>query len=136
MKQHLILASVFAVAAAALQGQGNSGPLKATVPFDFVVNQQTLPAGEYRVYESHPGFVIFKASNGKDHAIVMANPLQASNVQTTGRLVFHRYGDVYFLSELWRSDTYTGSQFSTTRRERELASTPEVQKRTTIVAAR
>ena len=138
MNKHLILTSVFAVAAsAALQAQNNIEPLKASIPFDFVAGQTTMSAGEYVVNDvSHPGFVILKGVGGAANAIVLVNPLRSLNVQTGGKLTFHRYGDVYFLSEVWRADTSSGSQVRPTRRERELSAAPGVQRSAAIVAVR
>jgi hypothetical protein len=135
MKNNLILASVLAVAATALHAQNE--PLKANIPFDFVVASRTLPAGEYRVDEiGHPGFVILKNADGKGNAIALATPLQSSGIQSQGKLVFHRYGDMYFLSQIWRPGTNSGSEFRETRREHELASTASTQKSTALVAVR
>ena len=136
MKKHLILTSVFAVSAAAALHAQNTGPLKANIPFDFVVDQKTMPAGEYTAEISHQGVVILMAVDGRANAMAMSSPLQSSSLQGAGKLVFHRYADVYFLSELWRPDTYSGSHLQTTGRERELAAAPTIQKRNTIVAVR
>ena len=36
------------------------------------------------------------------------------------RLVFHRYGDLYFLSQVWTGDGSLGHGFAVTQREKEL----------------
>jgi len=49
-----------------------------------------------------------------------------------GKLVFHRYGDQYFLYQVWPAGTSTGRQFLKSRSERDaqynLASNPAVGK--------
>jgi len=91
------------------------------VPFDFIVGGQTLPAGQYRVEQRFiPDVVVINSADHTRGAIVIGPGLQPVAAQKDGKLVFHRYGNTYFLTEVWGPGKY-GRQIPKTRRERELA---------------
>jgi hypothetical protein len=96
----------------------------ATIPFDFIVRGKTLPAGEYtirRIGESPEGLMIADRSN-RDHAMFVTEPVEALRIPNKGRLVFHRYGDSYFLYEVWTGGESTGRELAPSRAERQLRS--------------
>jgi hypothetical protein len=106
-----------ALLAAASMGQTRPGDMVVDVPFAFVVNGQTLPAGHYVV------------AAGDDH-IRISTPRAGLYVLTHGasrtdssgsKLVFHRYGDTYFLSAVWVAGHRSGRELARSRAERELA---------------
>ena len=49
---------------------------------------------------------------------VQLNPGQMSDAT---KLVFHRYGDQYFLAEFWNLGSTTGYEFRRSKAEREIA---------------
>jgi hypothetical protein len=57
-------------------------------------------------------------------------------VQKTGKLVFHRYGNEYFLSEVWTPGDEWGHRLSKTRREREIAATGSIHGSQTMIVLR
>jgi hypothetical protein len=134
MKTNLLRTSLLAVvAAAAVYGQ-SSETLKFNVPFDFIVGSQTLPAGQYSVEQRYtPDAVVIGSADHKQGAIVIGAPLQSPMTQQDRKLVFHRYGNTYFLTEVWGTGNY-GRQIPKTRRERELA-VRELPHDTTILVA-
>lgn len=77
----------------------NAEELKVTVPFDFVVNGKTLPAATYTIRESLPNNKAALAFLGQGTgAVALAIELDTSAKGT--KLVFHRLGDQYFLSDV------------------------------------
>jgi hypothetical protein len=48
-------------------------------------------------------------------------PVRASETQEEARLVFHQYGDQYFLSQIWTAGGNTGRELLMPRWERQLA---------------
>ena len=44
---------------------------------------------------------IIKHKDNAGKAVILTRPVRAIDPQEETRLVFHRYGDVYFLSEFW-----------------------------------
>jgi len=76
--------------------------MKVNVPFAFGVDGHSLPAGEYLVLTVTPERSIRIASvDGKHSAIVNTLPNYAKEPSPNSRLVFHKYGDEYFLYQIW-----------------------------------
>src|SRR5258708_5975584 len=100
MKTDLIRVSMLVLGAAAAGAQ-NPNPLVADVPFDFNVKGVAMPAGGYVVAQhAIQGFITLRGEDSKSIVILTA-PAEAVSAPATGRLVFRRYGDRYFLAETW-----------------------------------
>jgi hypothetical protein len=100
--------------------------LKFEVPFDFVAAQGSMmPAGEYRVTPNQPtqGLVRLASSTGASAAICLAHAIQSSRPTDTAKLVFNRYGNQYFLSQVWSQGTDRGHVLPPSKAEREIAKT-------------
>jgi hypothetical protein len=93
------------------------------VPFAFVAGQAALPAGEYRINISFgsPSLLLTPVDNPGASAIVVTMPTQANEPSSDSKLVFHRYGNRYFLSECWRAGSSSGRQLRKSEREKEIA---------------
>jgi hypothetical protein len=71
--------------------------LKVDVPFDFVVDNQLLPRGEYRVTRTQGTDIVKVCSKDGRHALAtLSTPLPAE-VESGGELVFHKRGNKRFL---------------------------------------
>jgi len=107
------------VAVAAVHAQDRV--MTANVPFMFYAGSTLMPQGAYRVDEMPTG-VAWIAS--KDHDVNKA--FTTFNVvgkkrDEPARLVFHRYGEDYFLAEIWPGGVPTGRALVRSHREKELA---------------
>jgi hypothetical protein len=121
-----LLAATFLVFSA-VSAQGFSDHMKGKIPFAFYVADEQLPAGNYDVQTIASGVV--KVYNSETHNVVLFNTVRLSNPvrdSSGAKLIFHRYGDDYFLSEMWWSGTQDGLKTIESKREHELArlSTP------------
>ena len=92
--------------------------LNVTVPFDFVVAGRTLPSATYAV--TRP---LINDSTGLaflgNHRGVMARASDVDDTITGAKLVFHKIGDEYFLSDVV---TLRGTlHFAASREEKKLA---------------
>ena len=106
------------------------------VPFDFNVGTQALPAGQYTLDRGPaPRTMMIRSDDGRRAAIVLTQPMSSVVARHAGKLVFHRYGSTYFLSEVWSPDN-DGQKLPTTNRERELAAMRTTPVHATIAAAR
>jgi hypothetical protein len=132
MKNHLLRISITALLAVADASAQDS--LQAYVPFGFAVGGTTLQAGHYTVSQVSLGSVRISCSDCRGAATVMGRALYSPAAPSNPRLVFHRYGDRYFLSEVWGTAN-DGRQFPKTRQERELTSR-SVPANTTVAAVR
>ena len=115
--------------------------VRADIPFDFVVGERTLTAGSYSVgtiSRNSTDAVLIRSSDGRQKAIRLTNSISDSANTKRARLVFHRYGNTYFLTQVWAAGASEGREMLKSKMERaevELAknaSGPEV---VTIVAA-
>jgi hypothetical protein len=137
MKTKLIRMSVFAVvtAAAAYAQNAEGMRMKTTIPFDFVVGNQTMPAGQYTVEHALVAPVLILKSSGGQAQNVITERVESVGARRTGELVFNTYGKEQFLSEVWTPGSKSGSQLHVTSRERELAARRAIPAGTTTVAA-
>lgn len=110
------------LAVASIQGQSET-KVVADIPFNFMVGDTPLPAGEYTVERVRIAstFLLIQSADGRMCTTISTNPVQASAIQGKRKLVFHRYGDRYFLSQVWTSGGYIGHELPKSRVENELA---------------
>lgn len=93
-------------------------PMKVSVPFNFVAGAKTLPAGEYQVQTDGSGVVWIRSADYKTTLNLSANSAENAQMNGVAALNFNRYGDRYFLSEIWMGSNI-GRQLPKTRAERE-----------------
>lgn len=93
----------------------------ATVPFRFHASSTTLPAGKYdvKLNSSMGVFQISDAMTGR--SIMVAAFSRESGKNVNPRLTFRRYGNEYFLSEIWIYGQPVGYKVGTSSREKEMA---------------
>ena len=116
----LTLAATLAIPGAYAQ---DSHRVIADVPFAFTVNHQALPAGEYEVADGPAyGTVVIQSEDREHTVITVANSAQAKEETLPGKLVFQRYGDRYFLREVFSPGVSMGRELRRTKGEREMAS--------------
>jgi hypothetical protein len=115
--------TVFALFATSAQGQSLSNGVRATIPFDFVVSGKTLPAGKYSITRVQQDDTVLRVSSadGRLNSIRLTNPVRTGSPEGKTRLVFHRYGDQYFLFQIWPGGSTTGRQMFKSRGEDEIA---------------
>ena len=77
--------------------RANAQVLVVTVPFDFAVAGKTMPAATYRVRDVGDSRLFAFLSDGQS---VMVPANATDSTVTGGKLVFHRIGDEYFLSDM------------------------------------
>jgi hypothetical protein len=123
----LVMIVVLALASAVVSANGQTPKtVTAKVPFDFIVGSTELPAGDYSVrpITNGNGAVLIKSDNGKSSAMRLTDAIEPQG-QTEARLVFHRYGERYFLADVWLGTDSEGRQLRKSRHEsameRELA---------------
>ena len=120
-----VLSAVLIVAAAAsAQAQSLSTRARFNIPFDFAFGEKKLPAGKYsvgRALQSSDDVTLSIADNaGRAKALQLSNSVFKLRANTKALLVFHRYGDQYFLTQVWQAGATSGREFIQTKQEREL----------------
>jgi len=97
-------------------------PLNFRAPFAFVVGDSVLPAEEYTIrVVSLPGKLFFHSADGTVNIFINSVPLQKASTEDRFRVVFHRYGTHYYLSEIWTPGYHTGRMVMQTPAEVDLA---------------
>jgi len=113
----LMLVVGLAFASASVANGQTGRQVKADIPFDFIVGDKTLHSGQYQVLkQTQAGEALaVRSADGKDSMIRLTSSAgDAGDMRT--KLVFHRYGSTYFLSQVWINGE--GRQFPKTKQER------------------
>ena len=129
-----VLALLLVAACANAQGVN----VKANVPFDFTIGKSSLPAGAYNIQSlaTATGSVLaIRGENAAKNMLASANNAETLNPSPNSRLVFHRYGDQYFLSQIWLQGEKVGRQFRISRREAEMAKSVQTSEDVIVLAA-
>ena len=93
------------------------------IPFNFSAGEKSFPAGKYvvaRVWKDKDSVWVIKHKDNVGKAMLLTRPVRANETQEDTRLVFHQYGDLYFLSEIWTAGDATGRQIQTSDQEKSL----------------
>ena len=106
------------VAVVAVQAQDKT--VTANVPFSFYMGSSAMPQGAYKVDELSHGAVVCMRSPTATKAAT-THEIAGKKLIEPPRLVFHRYGESYFLAEIWTGDGSTGEALAASPREKELA---------------
>jgi hypothetical protein len=114
----LVLTTMVAFSTA--QAQSANQKLIANIPFEFSAGNQTLPAGHYQVTVVNPAsdqkVLRLRGSNGRTVMIQMHSV--DGKARNSGRLVFHRYGDTFFLAQAWTPADTIGMEAPRSKTER------------------
>ncbi|MFZ1135257.1 MAG: hypothetical protein WAN69_09940 [Candidatus Korobacteraceae bacterium] len=93
--------------------------MTANVPFAFSVGQQQLPAGAYAVRELNSAATLIQNKDGNEKALALYQSAGPSKSDET-KLVFHKIGDHYFLTEIWSSVRGQGQALPESKLEKEM----------------
>jgi hypothetical protein len=106
------------------------------IPFSFAAGAKTLPAGQYEVQTPRSNVVMIQSMDSKSAMILPAHSAEARQMNGVTALKFNRYGDRYFLSQIWAGDI-VGKELSKSRAEREqIAAAPFSRGSVTLAADR
>jgi hypothetical protein len=108
---------------------------KATVPFDFTVGQTKMPAGTYEISPLSHAILIMDRKTAKS-VLSLFNSEEPSRGDSTPKLVFHRYGDKYFLSQVSRGNGGAVMQLPISKLEEEVRIAGSSVPQKTVIAAK
>jgi hypothetical protein len=117
--KRIIQFALFAVASfVAVNGAHAQNLATANIPFDFTVQDKAMPHGTYEVGKMHSTFVVeLRSKDGRSHVLCATYPTDKVSGQG-GKLIFHRYGDQYFLNEVQADNSDSGMQLPTSKAEK------------------
>ena len=73
--------------------------VRAAVPFDFTVADKLLPTGTYTITPEASGVIMIE-NRDKHIAVLSQTSYDSHESRKGGQLVFDKYGNQYFLSEI------------------------------------
>jgi hypothetical protein len=104
------------------QAQLDEGPgIEADIPFQFSAGGSTLPSGKYfiRVLDNTELKVMeIRSADGATSAFFDVEPTEANSAPANSELVFNKYGDRYFLADLFDEGDPSGSEVVKSRDEK------------------
>lgn len=106
---------------AAVKPPARESPIGVQIPFAFHAGESLLSAGEYTV-ETGGGVLHLRSVDSKTYLTITCNSVQSLTAPSQDNLVFSKYGDEFFLLQVWKADTNRGQELRRSRREIELTS--------------
>ena len=117
IRHHLLssfIAMVFALTIYPTQAHAQIiGDLEAKIPFQFHAGNAELPAGEYRIRmmdDSDLTVMQISSMDGSASAVFQVQEADKNSEPTKSELIFHKYGNRYFLAKLFDESNPDGSQ--------------------------
>ncbi len=97
----MVLVAVMATGMAMAPSIAN-GRVVAQVPFEFMVGNATIPAGEcdVKAADSTSGALLIRNADARKAMLALPSHTAGNRENADTTLVFARYGDLYFLSEI------------------------------------
>ncbi len=130
----LVFAALLATVSNSAQAQSDR-LIGANVPFNFMLKDRALPAGEYvfaLVKFAGSDAIKIQSADGHITAFVPTRSTRARQNRVEARLVFNRYEDRYFLAQVSGLDGSGSQQLSPSRAEKELAKAGNIARRTEV----
>jgi hypothetical protein len=104
--------------------QAQTTHLTISVPFEFTAGNVQLPAGNYEVTAAGPwggSTLSVHKVNSNAGTLVLSTSCRSQKPAADAKLVFYRYGQKYFLAEVWNRHSSSGNQIKISSRQTELA---------------
>jgi hypothetical protein len=118
----IVIAGVAAVSSA--QAQTASNRIDVKVPFEFVVADQKFPAGDYSISRAQPQsgdtILLIRSRDGHEGTARLTIPVETLLPKDKDKVVFQRYGDQYFLAQIWEKGSTAGRAFVKSRSQQEI----------------
>jgi hypothetical protein len=121
MLRTIVTSSLFVAVVASTVIAQSSPRVRADIPFSFHAGSAVLPSGKCTISRpsSTNGMVLVRSGDGKA-AYVISNNKEQGNAAKNSRLVFRRYGDQYFLAQIWTKGESTGISFPVSKEEKKM----------------
>jgi hypothetical protein len=119
----LLIAATFITAGKAI---AQDYAVRATIPFNFTVNGNQLPAGNYTLGHDVTSPLVLRISDRSQHVHAMVLVLPSDAKRNANQLIFHKYGNQYFLSEIRTENSGINVQLATSKEEKRARTQTEV----------
>jgi hypothetical protein len=92
----------------------------ADIPFDFRSGSEMMPAGRYDIQTLSRHILVVRGATQNRSQLLVAIDAAALKPSDHDKLVFHRYGNKYFLYQLWSSGWSSGFELPKGHAEKEV----------------
>lgn len=108
----LVMVAFVSALASSVSAQTPSRNVMARIPFEFNVGDKTLPAGDYLIAEITSDGAALRISNQDDNKSVsrLTSAVRGSEPKEHSTLVFQRYGERLYLSQVWITGERAGRE--------------------------
>jgi hypothetical protein len=131
MKKQMLRARTILGLVAMMIGVGAAGPaaaqtfeqIRVDVPFEFTDGRSVFPAGKYTIRPiagAAKAGISITSEDGDASVFHLCFNAEVTMPKNQTSLVFNRYGDAYFLSQVWTAGETIGLQLPQSSRERRL----------------
>ena len=135
IRSFTILGLLLVMSAVSVRAQSQRNEV-TKISFSFIVGDKTLPAGAYRIEPNSRNYDkvwLVQSSDGDASALFSTIPTRSFETQEKSKLVFRKYGDQYFLSQVWTAGGNTGRELLIPRLEHVLAKS-KIDRETVVLA--
>ena len=101
--------------------QAQEARVKANIPFDFVVGDRVMPAGEYTVGPTGSLGQAIAIRSSDSTSLALTSACSSSEPSKNTKLVFHALAGRYFLSQIWVQGYSQGRELRKSKSEVQLA---------------
>jgi len=114
----LMIGSLASTPSALAQNSGKA-VAEVNVPFAFHTPTQTLPAGSYVLDRETPNLLLLRVKGSASGGFVITHDAIKNQAVNHGVVVFKRYGDTYYLRQIWTAGNSTGLECTMGKAEKE-----------------
>jgi hypothetical protein len=123
---YMTLAAVALVLMVLVHAYAQKTSATVNIPFSFTVDDVRMPAGEYLISAPSEKVVSIQRVGGSEVKVTLTTSGSAARTTGPAKLVFHRYGNAYFVAVAWMPNSDHAQEFFTSATEIRVArNTPQ-----------
>ena len=120
---HMTLAAVALVLLSLVPAYAQKTSATVNIPFAFTFDDVRMPAGEYLITAPSEKVISIQRVGGPEVKVTVTNNGPATKSDRGAKLVFHKYGSLYFVASAWMPNSDHNHEFFASASEIEVART-------------
>ena len=118
---YMVLAAVALVLMALVPAYAQKTSATVNIPFAFTVDDVRMPAGEYLITSPSEKVISIQRVGGPEVKATITNNGSSTKSDGRAKLVFHKYGNAYFLAAAWMPNSDHAREFFASANEIQVA---------------
>ena len=118
---YMTLAAVALVLMAMVPAYAQKTSATVNIPFAFTVDDVRMPAGEYCIASPSEKVISIQRVGGSEVKVTLTTSGSAARTTGPAKLVFHKYGNAYFVAEAWMPNSDHVQEFFASANEIQVA---------------